>query len=425
MSSNELHTTKDVLAVILAGGAGQRLYPLTADDAKPAVPFGGIYRIIDFTLSNCVNSLLRKALVLVQYKSLSLTRHIRSAWDTMRPEWGEFIEVLPAQQRVNENWYLGTADAIYQNLYSINAIRPRQVLILSGDHIYKMDYQRMIAFHRSVGAELTISTIEVPIEEAVRYGVVQKDAGNRIVGFEEKPSAPRAIPDRPGRALISMGIYLFNRDVLTQVCVEDAQNTSGSHDFGKDILPRMLSKYRVYAYVFQDENRKQAQYWRDIGTIDSYWETNMDLIAVDPLFNLYDRAWPVYTYAPVAPPAKFVFGNQGSRYGVAIDSIVSPGCIVSGGEVRRSILSTGARVNSYCHMEDSILLPGASLGRYARVRRAIIGSNIAIPEHAMIGYDQESDRSNYQVTDKGIVVVDKQEFRLSEPTPRITAIFSA
>ncbi|HOZ47770.1 MAG TPA: glucose-1-phosphate adenylyltransferase [Candidatus Hydrogenedentes bacterium] len=395
---------RNVLAVLLAGGAGERLHPLTKNRAKPAVPFGGIYRIIDFTLSNCLNSKCFRIVVLVQYKSLSLARHIRMGWNIFHPELGEFIDVIPPQQRVSSNWYLGTADAIYQNLYSIERELPEQVLILSGDHIYKMDYQKMVSFHRKVGAELTIAAIQTPVSEASRFGIVEVDSESRVVGFEEKPEEPKPLDDRPDMALASMGVYVFDTALLKATVTEDAElNTS--HDFGKDILSKLVEKNRVYAYNFQDENKKNALYWRDVGTLDSYWSANMDLVAVDPVFNLYDKAWPLHTYLNVAPPAKFVFAQEGRRFGVAVDSIVSPGCIISGGIVKRSVLSPGVRINSYSHVEESILMDGASIGRHAHVRRTIIEKRVHIPEHAVIGYDLQEDAKRYRVTPEGIVVI--------------------
>ncbi len=396
---------KNVLTVLLAGGAGERLHPLTRNRAKPAVPFGGMYRIIDFTLSNCVNSDLRRIQVLVQYKSNSLARHLRSAWNIMHSELGEFIDIIPPQMRVNDNWYLGTADAIYQNLYSIDQESPQEVLILSGDHIYKMDYRKMVLFHREREADLTISTIEVELREATRFGILEVDAEGRVIGFEEKPETPKPLPDKPDRALASMGVYIFNTDVLKQVVIEDSERKT-SHDFGKDIIPRMIQTHRVYAYAFEDENKKETTYWRDVGTIDSYWEANMDLVEVDPQFNLYDKAWPLRTNLPMAPPAKFVFADIGKRFGVATDSIVSPGCIISGGMARRSVLSFNVRINSYSYVEESILMDGCSIGRHSRIRRAIIEKNVFLPDHTVIGYDLEEDAKRYRVTPWGIVVVE-------------------
>lgn len=402
----DYYDMRDVLAVILAGGAGERLYPLTKDRAKPAVYFGGIYRLIDFTLSNCINSQCRRILVLVQYKSLSLLRHIRTGWNLLQPELGEYIEAIPAQKRVGEDWYLGTADAIYQNLYSIDRADPSEVLILSGDHIYKMDYSKMVAFHRRHEAEVTIATIEVPLKDAPRFGILEIDPGACVTNFQEKPAKPVPVPGKPDRAIASMGIYVFDPALLKRVCTDDARTPTSSHDFGKDIIPKLIEKHRVFAYMFEDENKKEAQYWRDVGTIDSYWEANMDLVAVDPQFNLYDTDWPIRTRMPTAPPAKFVFATEGVRFGAAVDSIVSPGCIVSGGLVKRSVLSPDVRVNSYSHVEESILLPGCSIGRNARVRRAIIERDVRVPENGIIGYDAAEDAKRYHVSENGIVVVD-------------------
>jgi glucose-1-phosphate adenylyltransferase len=401
---------KNVLTVLLAGGAGERLHPLTRNRAKPAVPFGGMYRIIDVTLSNCLNSRLQRILVLVQYKSHSLARHIQEAWNIFNAEFGEFLDVIPPQQRVNSNWYLGTADAIYQNLYFVEQESPKELLVLSGDHIYKMDYTRMVNLHRDAGADLTIAAIETPLAEAQRFGVLEADAQGRVTGFEEKPDSPKPIRNKPDTAYASMGIYIFNTDVLKQVVTADAMRQASSHDFGKDIIPRMIQTHKVYAYRFVDENKegthKEVQYWRDVGTIDAYWEANMDLVSIDPLLNLYDKAWPIRTGVPMAPPAKFVFAQEGRRFGVALDSIVSPGCIISGGIVKRSILSPWVRVNSYSHVEESILMHGCSIGRYAHVRRAIIEKNVHIPEHAVIGYDLHEDAKRFRVTSSGIVVVE-------------------
>ena len=400
---------KGVLTVLLAGGAGERLHPLTRNRAKPAVPFGGIYRIVDFTLSNCINSDCRKIQVLVQYKSLSLARHIRFAWNIMHTEMGEYVEVIPAQQRVNNNWYLGTADAIYQNLYSIERDRPQLVLIVSGDHIYKMNYQKMVDFHRESGADLTISAIDVPLQEASRYGILEADSSQRVLGFEEKPAVPKASPTNPQVALASMGVYVFNLEMLRQSCVEDSERLSSSHDFGKDIIPRLVEEKGVFVYRFEDENKKKSTYWRDVGTLESYWEANMDLVEVDPFFNLYDRDWPIRTRHTPAPPAKFVFADQGSRFGVALDSIVSPGCIISGGTVRRSVLSPHVHVHSFSHVDESIIMEGAEVGRHARIRRAIIEKHVRVPEHAVIGYDLQEDAKRFRVCAENLVVVENSD----------------
>lgn len=398
---------KDVLAVLLAGGVGERLHPLTRNRAKPAVPFGGIYRIVDFTLSNCINSNCRRIQVLVQYKSNSLSRHIRNAWNIVHRELGEFIDIIPPQMRINDSWYQGTADAIYQNLYSIDQEDPKIVLVLAADHIYKMDYQKMIKYHLEKEAELTISALEVPIEEGSRFGIMEIDKNNKIIGFEEKPEHPKCIPGKPDKCLASMGIYVFNRDLLTKAVTEDAERIGSSHDFGRDVIPRLIETNNVYAYFFEDLNKKDVPYWRDVGTIDSYWEANMDLVEVTPLFNLYDRDWPIRTVLPSRPPAKFVFADFGHRLGVALDSIVSPGCIISGGMVKRCVLSTDVRINSYSYVEESILFDGCNIGRHSRIRRAIIEKNVNIPDNTVIGYDLEEDSKKYRVTSSGIVVVEK------------------
>ncbi len=398
-----------VLTMVMAGGVGERLHPLTRERAKPAVPFGGMYRIIDFTLSNCINSGCRHIQVLVQYKSHSLTRHIRSAWDMVHRELGEFIDVIPPQMRVSDNWYLGTADAIYQNLFLLEDTQPKQVLILSGDHIYKMNYQKMVQAHREHGADLIIAAIPVPTPEASQFGVLQVDLSGRIVGFQEKPEKPTPLPEDPNICLASMGVYVFDRKVLRAAAMEDAECSHSSHDFGKDIIPKLVETHQVYAYIFQDENRKEAYYWRDVGTIEAYWEANIDLVEVDPHFNLYDRSWPMRTNLPMAPPAKFVFASPGERFGVAVDSIVSPGCIISGGMVNRSVLSPSVRVNSYAYVDESIIFRGANVGRYAQIRRAIIEKNVQIPEHAVIGHNLEEDARRFRVTPKGIVVIESAD----------------
>jgi len=407
---------KEVLAVLMAGGAGERLHPLTKNRAKPAVPFGGIYRIVDFTLSNCVNSKCYRIVVLVQYKSLSLARHIRAAWNVLHTELGEFIEVIPPQLRVSSNWYLGTADSIYQNLYSIERENPKEVLILSGDHIYKMDYQKMVSFHRETEADLTVAAIETPITDGHRFGILEIDSSARVTGFEEKPEKPKPFPGNPDVALASMGIYVFNMDVLKQAVEEDAERST-SHDFGKDVIPRLVGTHKVFAHNFLDENKKQAKYWRDVGTIDAYWAANMDLVDVDPLFNLYDRDWPMRTQPPMAPPAKFVFAQEGKRFGVAVDSIVGPGCIVSGGIVKRSVLSPEVRIHSYSHVEESILMHRASVGRHARIRRAIVEKGVHIPANTVIGYDLREDSKRFRVTPGGIVVVEKIDSFTSTSVP--------
>ncbi len=394
----------DSLVIVLAGGAGERLSPLTKDRAKPAVYFGGPYRIIDFSLSNCINSGLRRIYIATQYKSLSLNRHIRMGWNVVSEELGEFIEILPPQKRVGEHWYQGTADAVYQNLYSIIRENPRYVIVLSGDHVYKMDYSRMLRFHQERGAAATLAAIEVPLHEATEFGVVAIDEQERITGFQEKPKQPIPIPGSPDVALASMGVYIFDTDALVKALEEDAGQPT-KHDFGKDIIPALIHKAPVFAYRFYDENKKASKYWRDVGTLDAYFEANMDLCQVNPEFNLYDPEWPLRTYQPQAPPAKFVFAETGHRCGQALDSIVSPGCIVSGSSIYGSVLCPNVRVHSFCHIEQSILMPGVRVGRHARIRRAIIDRDLLIPRGALIGYNLEEDRRRHTVTEDGVVVV--------------------
>jgi len=401
---------KDTLAVVLAGGKGSRLEPLTRDRAKPAVPFGGGYRIVDFSLSNCLNSGIRKMLILTQYKAMSLDRHINLGWrNFFCNELGEFLDVVPPQQRIDEHWYQGTADAVYQNIYALEKERPQYVVILAGDHIYKMDYEKMVAYHKQMNADLTIGALPVTVDEAKSFGVMQVDASQRIVGFEEKPADPQPIPGED-RCLASMGIYVFTARFLFEQLCRDATLPGSSHDFGKDIIPSIIEDQRVYAFPFRDENRKSIAYWRDVGTLDAYFEANMDLIDIDPLLNLYDDAWPLRTHQPILPPPKFVFGSRGDteRRGMALDSIVSPGCIISGGRVERSILSSQVRVNSYAHVADSIIFEGVNIGRHAKVRRAIIDKGVHIPENVEIGYDLEADQARgFVVSPGGVVVIAK------------------
>lgn len=400
---------KNVLAILLAGGAGERLYPLTKDTAKPAVPFGGAYRIIDFTLSNCINSDLRRVFILTQHKSLELNRHVRDGWNILSPEMGEFIEVLPPMKRVSEDyWYQGTADAVFQNHPSIEAEAPEQTLILAADHIYKMNYGEMLEWHHQQRADVTIATLQVKPDEADRFGILEIDENYRVVGFEEKPrhGSPKRSRFDCSMVSASMGIYVFQTSVLLEALHADARDPESSHDFGKDVLPRLIPQVSVIAYDFRDMNAKSVRYWRDVGTLDAYYEANMDLVDVVPEFNLYDRHWPIRTRVTQQPPAKFVFAQEGRRMGVAVDSIVSAGAIVSGGRVLHSVLSPGVRVNSYCEVEYSILMPGAEIGRYSRVRRAIVNTGVKVPESSIVGFDLESDREKgYHVTEGGIVVV--------------------
>jgi glucose-1-phosphate adenylyltransferase len=407
---------KDTLGVLLAGGAGERLYPLTRDRAKPAVTFGGSYRIIDVTLSNCLNSDLRRVYILTQYKALSLNRHIREGWSSVvARELGDFVEILPPMKRVSENWYLGTADAVYQNIYSIGSEQPKHVLILSGDHIYKMNYQLMLDLHNATGADVTLATILIDPSETFRFGVVDIDRHGRIVDFEEKPRTTKIrSPYNSDMVSGSMGVYLFNTDVLLPVLLKDAEDPNSSHDFGKDILPKILDHYKLYSFNFIDENKKEALYWRDVGTLEAYYEANMDLVAVSPVFNLYDKHWPIRTHQRQYPPAKFVFGEPG-RTGMAIDSIVCPGCILSGGAVRNSVLSPDVRVNSYTEVDSSIIFSHVNIGRHCRIRNAIIDRDVHIPEGTVIGFDPEEDSKNYMVTDTGITVVTRDYSLFESP----------
>jgi glucose-1-phosphate adenylyltransferase len=414
----------EVLVIVLAGGAGERLAPLTRDRAKPAVYFGGPYRIIDFVLSNCINSGLRRIFIATQYKSLSLNRHIRMGWGIVSEELGEFVEILPPQKRVGEHWYQGTADAVYQNLYSIMREKPRLLIVLSGDHVYKMDYARMLRFHQERGAAATLAAIEVPCAEGRRCGVVAIDEQERIIGFQEKPEVPRPIPGSPDFALASMGVYVFDTEVLVRALEADA-NQPTTHDFGRDIIPGLIHQELAYAYRFYDENKKAAKYWRDVGTLDAYFEANMDLCHVNPEFNLYDPEWPLRTYQPQAPPAKFVFAETGRRCGQALDSVISPGCIVSGSNIFGSVLCPNVRVHSFCHIEQCILMPGVRVGRHARLRRAIIDRDVLIPRGASIGYNADEDRKRHTVTDAGVVVVTTEDDPLIGPLDEEALRFEA
>ncbi len=405
---------RDVLTLILAGGKGTRLEPLTRDRAKPAVPFGGLYRIIDFPLSNCLNSNLRKILVLTQYKARSLDRHLNLGWNFLSPQLDEYVEVLPPQQRIDEHWYKGTADAIYQNIYVIEKANPKYIVILAADHIYKMDYSEMIRLHIERGSDLTIGCIPVPVGEANQFGILDVDASDRITTFVEKPEHPPEINGNPGHSLASMGIYVFTAASLFELLFEDAARKNSSHDFGKNIIPSIISRLNVHAFRFQDKNKKSVPYWRDVGTLDAYYQANMDLVGIDPVLNLYDTEWPIRTFQPQFPPPKFVFNDEGlrgqSRRGEAHDSIVCQGSIISGGSVSRSILSSGVRVNSYAMVEDCILFEGVNVGRHSRIRRAIIDKNVQLPPGTTIGYDIEEDRKRgFTVSENGIVVISKAE----------------
>jgi glucose-1-phosphate adenylyltransferase len=399
---------RNVLTFIMAGGKGERLYPLTKDRTKPAVPFGGIYRIIDFTLSNCINSGLRKMHVLTQYKSYSLTRHISRGWNVLNGELGEYVDAIPAQQRVDEHWYKGTADSIYQNIYAIEDEKPDYVLILAGDHLYKMDYRQMLDFHKENNADLTMGIIEVPKEKAGEFGVCELDKEYRVKNLIEKPK--KEIENIIGGKFVyaSMGIYIFNTDMLEKILEKDAKDEKSSHDFAKNIIPLMLSSGKVYAYNFKDEKKNEPRYWRDVGSIDAYFEASMDLIKVIPPFNIYDKEWPFRTYHEQYGPAKTVWAEEGiHRIGMALNSVISIGCIISGGKVESSVLSPDVRINSFSEVSDSVLMEGVDIGRYAKVRRAIIDKHVKVPQKMEIGYDLEKDKNRFTVTESGIVVIPK------------------
>jgi glucose-1-phosphate adenylyltransferase len=395
----------EVLTFVLAGGQGERLYPLTRDRAKPAVPFGGVYRIIDFTLSNCVNSGLKQVFLLTQYKSYVLEKHISAGWNIYSAELGEFISLLPPQQRMSKDWYRGTADAVHQNTYVVSEMSPEYVLVLSGDHVYRLDYRKMLSFHKRARADATIGLYEVPIEQASRYGVMVTDAESRIVGFAEKPRRPKPKPGSPGRALVSMGVYLFSTPALMGSLLVNAENPDSTHDFGRDVIPAMIGGYRVFGYRFADEHAAEP-YWRDVGTIDDYYRANMELVAPIPPFNLYDRHWPIRTRPRPDPPAKTVHSDlAGGRAGLALDSLLADGVIVSGGRVERSILGPRVRVHSYAQVEESVLFSDVEVGRHARIRRAIIDKMVRVPDRAEIGFDPEADRRRFHVSEDGVVVI--------------------
>ena len=399
---------RETVTMLLAGGQGERLYPLTAHRSKPSVPFGGKYRIIDFALSNCLNSGLRRVYVLVQYKSDSLNQHILEAWSIFNPELGEYIYTVPPQRKFNNDWYLGTANAIYQNMNLFSQEKKvNWVLILSGDHIYKMDYMKMLQYHIDMNADLSMSCIEVPKEEANRFGIVGVNNKYEVTTFIEKPANPPEIPDKKGHCFVNMGIYIFNSEVLKDVFREMEAEKIKAHDFGNDIIPFMIkSKREVVAYKFFDENKKTKPYWKDIGTIDSYFTSSMDLISVLPEFNFYDQNWPMRTYQYQFPPAKTV-SHEGERVGRTLNSLICDGSIVSGGLVERSLLGPNVRVNSFSYVTDSIVMNNCNIGRHARIRRAIIDKNVNIPEGYEIGFDLENDKKKFTVTESGIVVIGK------------------
>jgi glucose-1-phosphate adenylyltransferase len=400
--------TRSTYAMVLAGGRGSRLRQLTDWRAKPAVPFGGKFRIIDFVLSNCVNSGIRRIGVATQYKSHSLIQHIQRGWSFLNGQFGEFIDVLPAQQRVEEMWYQGTADAVFQNLDILRDTNPEYVLILAGDHVYKMDYGKLLAFHAKKQADMTVACIEVPIEDAQAFGVMGVDEESRVVDFNEKPSHPAPLPNRPDRALASMGIYVFNTHFLFEQLLRDADDSRSSHDFGKDIIPHLISRhYRVFAQNFNQSCVKtdgDVPYWRDVGTIDSYWEANMEMTKVIPDLNMYDKKWPIWTYQEQLPPAKFVFDDD-VRRGMAVDALVSGGCIISGATVRRSLLYSNVHVHSYSNVEDSVILPNVEVKRNVTLKRVVVDKNCVVPEGLTVGVNREEDARHFYVSEKGITLI--------------------
>ena len=404
--------TRETLAIVMAGGRGARLMQLTSSRAKPAVPFGGKFRIVDFTLSNCVNSGIRRIGVLTQYKSGSLIRHLQQGWGFMRGQFGEFVELLPAEQRTEvASWYAGTADAVYQNLDFIRSHQPAHVLVLAGDHIYKMDYGPMLAHHAERGAQVTIGCLEVPLEQAREFGVMKVGEDSRVLDFAEKPKNPAAIPGKPGVALASMGIYVFDARFLLDWLTADAGRSESSHDFGKDVIPEAIRAAQVYAYPFRDLNESGRQgYWRDVGTVDAYWAANLELTTMLPELNLYDERWPIWTHQAQVPPAKFVFDKPGER-GHALNSIVSGGCIVAGAKIRNSVLFVNSRVEPGAVIEDSLLLPRVSVGRMCRIKKAVIDEGCAIPDGTVIGEDRERDARLFHVSPGGVTLVTAEMLR--------------
>jgi glucose-1-phosphate adenylyltransferase len=395
-----------VLTLILAGGKGERLYPLTRDRAKPAVPFGGMYRIIDFTLSNCLHSGIKQILILAQYRSFSLEKHIQLGWNILCNKLGEFVHVVSAQQRVDELWYQGTADAVYQNLYILQQVRPDLTLILSGDHLYKMDYRALLEFHGSHDADLTVATLPQPREMSRHFGVMEVDGDHRVISFQEKPREPKCLPDDPNRILASMGIYVFNTTKMVRRIIEDAKSES-QHDFGRNIIPRMVeSGDRVFAYVFRDPETKSPRYWRDVGTIDSFWEAHMDLLGPRPTFDLHDPAWPILTHEPPFPPVRILGGGErtDAREGI-VDSMVSNGCLIDAKAVVRSVLSPNVRILDGAEVRESILMEGVTVQANARLNRTIVDKRSVIPPGREIGYDRSQDQRLFTVTESGLVVI--------------------
>jgi glucose-1-phosphate adenylyltransferase len=391
----------------LAGGRGSRLKHLTDWRAKPAVPFGGKFRIIDFPLSNCLNSGIRRIGVVTQYKAHSLIQHLQRGWGFLRGEFNEFIDLLPAQQRIQAEWYKGTADAVFQNMDILRHYAPEFVLILAGDHIYKMDYGEMLAAHAASAADLTIACIEVPIKDAKSFGVMSVDEYQRIVAFDEKPEQPTPIPGDPSRALASMGIYIFNAKFLYEQLIRNADDRNSSHDFGHDIIPYLVSRYRVFSHRFSESCvgvQNSAPYWRDVGTVEAYWEANMELAKITPDLNLYDDKWPIWTYQEQLPPAKFVFDDE-DRRGMAVDSMVSGGCIISGATVKRSVLFSDVRVNAYSEVNDSVILPKADIGRYVKLNRVVVDKGCRIPDGLEVGFDRQKDAERFYVSENGVTLI--------------------
>ena len=402
--------TSGTLAIVMAGGRGERLKQLTTGRAKPATPFGGKFRIIDFVLSNCVNSGIRQIAVLTQYKAQSLIEHVQRGWGYLRGEFNEFVDVVPAQQQTGLKWYQGTADAVYQNLEYIRAHRPKHVLVLAGDHIYKMDYGPMIAYHVEKNADITIGVVEVPLERAKEFGVLSVTEWNRVVKFTEKPATPEPMPGRADTALASMGIYVFNARLLEKLLAADATREDSAHDFGKNIIPAALAELQVFAYAFEDVRTRAQAYWRDVGTLDAYYEANMELVYVDPELNIYDEEWPIWTYQLQRPPAKFVL-DEDSRRGTAINSLVAGGCIISGAQVRESLLFSDVHVEERSIVQASVVLPHVSVGRNCVIRKAILDEGCVVPDGTRIGVDVEADRRRFEVTERGVVLVTPEMLR--------------
>jgi glucose-1-phosphate adenylyltransferase len=397
--------TGGTLAIIMAGGRGERLKDLTAHRCKPATPFGGKFRIIDFVLSNCVNSGIRQISILTQYKAQSLIQHVQRGWSYLRGEFGEFVETIPAQQQMGPMWYRGTADAVHQNIDLILSHRPKHVLVLAGDHIYKMDYGPMIAYHVEKGADITVGVVEVPASDSIHFGVLTATEWNRVTKFSEKPKVPDTLPGRPDAILASMGIYVFNTRLLEKMLAEDAADEKSAHDFGKDILPKAISNnLQVFAYPFQDVKTRAQSYWRDVGTIDAYYEASLELVHVKPELNIYDQDWPIWTYQVQQPPAKFILDEDGRR-GMAINSMVSGGCIISGAVVRESLLFTNVRVDEGSSIQKSVILPHVEIGRGCVICGAILDEGCEVPDGMSIGVDRAADESRFYVTEKGVVLV--------------------